>query len=160
MIYGFTAWPSDSPLGGGGYVDLTGAKNAPAPVEKAPEPLPYQDPNPVLIDWVKRMSDAWTASPKPLDVGCLPKGSVVGVDLARGEDRTAVYWWSPLGPVPSSYAIPRLRAQEWAHMRKRFCGIGGSPQTCEDLWKRANTSSGLTTAEIVARASQMLSVKS
>jgi hypothetical protein len=39
MTHGFTAWPSDSPLGGGGYVDLSGAKNA--PVEPA---LWFYDP--------------------------------------------------------------------------------------------------------------------
>jgi hypothetical protein len=49
--HGVTPWPSDHRLGGGGYVDLSGAKNSPAkPAEKvAPVPL-IPPPSDILND--------------------------------------------------------------------------------------------------------------
>lgn len=61
--HGFTAWPSDSPLGGGGYVDLTGEKNAPAKpatVSSTDNQINRQQAAllsvPTVADWVKRMT--------------------------------------------------------------------------------------------------------
>ena len=59
--------PSDSPLGGGGFVDLSGAKNAPAetPAEAWLTPPPLSeatDPNAQSsrrwADWVKQRATA------------------------------------------------------------------------------------------------------